>query len=318
MQLKESIPVLTKYVNSKSSKIKIAVAKALGEMNYEEAKEQLRLLSSDRDEYVQVAVEIAQQKQEKGYEAEAKNTDEVFHSIFFTPEWLLDEEWFEKNTAGFRMRYKMIKSQPLSRFANMDIMPDEMITQRRRAIQKELTSKLMGCTDVDEIISAKNVAQKQIDMLATKDQLIKAILDAPDGDLSPAASSNLNKALDFASEDVMRAVVIASVNKSNPIWVALLNIVIDQANDSSYIDLVIYSLACKLNSSALTPLIKLIDLERARYYLLYLYNYLYINTNAMKIRDLQVAKKTLRKLSINPQTAESIMVMLTVLQERMM
>jgi len=216
------------------------------------------------------------------------------------------------------LRYRNTKSLPLENFDDMEIMPDDMIMHRRKLIQKELTNKLMGCTDVDKIIEAKNSAQQQIEKLASKDQLIKAILEIEDADLTPNASANLNKALDSSSEDIMRAIVIASANKSQPIWIALLNRIIDLADNASYIDLIIYSLACKLNGTALTPLIKMIDKERSRYYLLYLYNYLYINKDAVSIRHLQTAKKTLRKMAISPQMAESVMLMLTVLQDRFM
>ncbi|MCD4830072.1 MAG: HEAT repeat domain-containing protein [Candidatus Cloacimonetes bacterium] len=301
MQLRDALPILKKYVMNHSNKIKIAVAKALSEMNIQESRKLLDILATDHDEYVRVAVDIARQKQSKGFELERTTITEVFRSLFGFTNWRLPDSWFSKVAEGFRKEYEAFRPQPIASFSNKNILTVDEIDHHRGRIQDELSEQLIGCTDVEKIIAAKETANSEINNMATREELIRSILEQSSDSNDDKAWAIYRQAFESGELEIVRALVIASATSQNLRWLEILDLVAQNEEFASLSDLVIFSITNKLNGRSLPILIRLLRKERARYYFLFFFNYFIIHPDKLSVDDLKLAKAALKQMDELPR-----------------
>ena len=316
MQLREAIPVLQKYVMNHSNKIKIALAKALSEMDTPETRKMLETLATDHDEYVRVAVDIARQKQTKGLELQRAPVHNVFSSLFSFTDWRLPVSWFSKLAESFRKEFEMHRPQPLANFANKTILDIDELDRRRGRIQDELADKLIGCTDVDVIMQAKEEANQKVESMATREELIRSILEEDCDNCGDDAWNILLLAIESGDEDIIRAIIIASATSANPRWLDVLDRIVQYDALHHLSDFVIFSATTKQSGGVLPIFIRLLDQERTRYYLLYFFNLFVTHPDMLELEHLRMAKEVLKeKTDISPQIAEAAKILLNSLVE---
>jgi len=316
MQLRESLPLLQKYISNHSNKIKIAVAKALSEMDTEESRKMLAMLAGDHDEYVRVAVDIARQKQDKGLELDRTTSSDLFRNLFQFTDWQLPDAWFNKLADAFRKNFEAAQPQPVETFAGKVILTQDELDHCRGLIQDELDEKLIGCTDVDAIISAKAEAGRRVDEMATRDDLIRSILDTDCNHCGEEAWNELIKQTKSSDSDVINALVIASAGSENPRWLEVLDLVLQQGHYAAYIDMIIYSAAQKRSGLVIPLLMRILESERARYYLLLYFNAFLVHPDLLLLDHIKAAKNVLaEKEDLNPQLKDAAKNLLNTLVE---
>ncbi len=294
MQLRESVPILQKYVMSTSTKTKIALAKALGDIYGDESLKMLEVLSKDGDEYVRVAADIALQKVNKGIELDPVDSYELFRSLFETTDWRLSDNWFEKTLHHFADSYERFDAIPLRDFAEKIIMNEDDLESKRNELDMHLSEKLIGSTDVEQIMDAKRETQSKKDRLVSREQLIHSILKCHDADMNRKDWDILDQALQSNDEEIIRAIVFASAKSTNPAWLDIFERILDTADYRSHVDLMIYSMFHKRCPKCLSILIRILDFERARYYILFFINRFSLDTGDYSMEDIKQCKAVLK------------------------
>jgi HEAT repeat protein len=316
MKLKEAIPTLERFIRSSSKKVKTSVAKALGELPYPESERLLLVLLQDADNYVKVAAEISLSKFKSGPPVSLPTTRGIFTQIMRQPDWRLTEEWFEKRFHEMETKYFEDESIPLSEFPSKIIIDKQNRAKRQKKIQDDLTKMLSGCTDVDKIIAAKTEAQKQIDRMATINELIKAILYAPNDNMAKAEIVTLRQALKTGHPEIVRAALLASCHSEEDHWLYVLEQIIYNYFDPRFIDLLIFSIVRKRNTNSLFLLTYLLSSERARYYYITLYNYLTVNTVFIETKDLDKIEKVVASIKLSKNIKEVVLYIVEKLRKK--
>ncbi len=315
MKMREAIPVLEKYSRSFSNKVKISVAKALGEMNTPESFNILKSLTNDKDEYVKVAAEIGLQKMEKGVVSDLNNFYEIFQSIFKMKDWKLSPDWFTKSFVNFKNFYDKYESKDIMLFDKASILDDTEMLRRKKKIQTDLNRKLIGSTDVNEIIRAKEQAAEEENSISTKGSLIKSMLQINSLKIKPEVWTIINSAVESNDSQVLKAVLLLSVNSRDKKWHNALKIVSEKVEHDHLIDLLIYSIFKKKSGLFLPIIISLLNKERARYYFLNLYNHYLLYPNEITVAHLREARKTAQDLNSAPQIKDALKHILNSLVE---
>ncbi len=301
MQLRESIPILHKFVMSTSSKIKIGLAKALGDIYGDQSTKMLQVLSKDGDEYVRVAADIALQKVNKGIELDPVDTYELFNSIFKKTDWRFSDSWFDKLLHQFVDPYSHHEPIPLRDFAEKIIMNEDELEEKRNELDQKLSEKLIRSTDVERIMEAKQDTQLKKNRLISREQLVLSILKLDPDDMNLKDWNILSQALQSNDEDIIRAIVFSSVKSTDPKWFSILQDVMDRIDYSSLVDLMIYSVFQKRCAKSLPILIRLFKHERARYYTLFFVNHYILNPGDLELSDLKECKEALATLTDIPK-----------------
>jgi HEAT repeat protein len=305
MQLREAIPMLSKYLVNPSGKLRIAVAKALGEIGTTSARDLLTTLGKDKDEYVRVAVEIARQKSERVGEFSHPDPALIFPSIFRPANWRLSEPWFRKTFDSFLEPYSHFEPKPLSAFEGRELVDEGVLENRRETIQNDLSARLIGCSDVNVIMQAKNDAQTQSDRLMPRGAFIRSILAT---DLLNPDDQRINQLLKWAesgNESIHLALILASAASTAPSWLKILKAIQLNNDQPAYYDPILFSVSRKLSGSSLSLLIRMIHYDRARYYLMYVIDFLMLNPDMVSTTDIREAKEALalsRSTNLNEAT----------------
>ncbi len=315
MKMREALPVLEKYSRSFSNKVKISVAKSLGEMNTPESYTILKSLSNDKDEYVKVAAEIGLQKMEKGVVSDLTNYFNIFQSIFKMRDWKLSPDWFTKSYINFVNFYDKYESKDIMLFDKASILDDMEMQRRKKKIQTDLNRKLIGSTNVDEIMKAKEKAALEENSISTKGSLIKSMLQLNSYKIKPEVWNIINSAVKSNDSQVLKAVLLLSVNSRDKKWHNALKIISEKVDHDHLIDLLIYSIFKKKSGLFLPIIITMLNKERARYYFLYLYNHYLLYSNEIAVTHLREARKTAQTLNAPPQIKEALKHILNSLVE---
>ena len=315
MKMREALPILEKYSRSFSNKVKISVAKALGEMNTPESLNILKSLTNDKDEYVKVAAEIALQKMEKGVVSDLSQFYEIFQSIFKMKDWKLSNDWFTKSFINFRNFYEKYESKEIMLFDKASILDDLEMQKRKKKIQTDLNRKLIGSTDVNEIIKAKEQATMMENSISTKGSLIKSLLQLNSLRIEPEVWSIINSAVKSSDSQVLKAILLLSVNSRDKKWHVPLKVISEKVEHDHLVDLLIYSIFKKKSGLFLPILITLLNKERSRYYFLNMYNHYLLYPNEIAVSHLREARKTAQTVDLPPQIKDALKHILNSLVE---
>ncbi len=317
MQLRESVPILQKYVMSSSSKTKIALAKALGDIYGDESLKMLDVISKDGDEYVRVAADIALQKVNKGIELDPVDSYTLFRSLFETTDWRLSDNWFEKTLHHFADPYERFDAIPLRDFSEKIIMNEDELEDKRNELDIQLSEILIGSTDVEKIMEAKRETQSKKDRLVSREQLIQSILKCHDSDMTRKDWDILEQALQSNDEDIIRSIIFASVKSCDPAWLGIFERILEKTDYRNHVDLIIYSIFHKHCSKCLPILIHLLEYERARYYLLFFINRFSLDSDNMNLEDIKFCKDTLlQQGNLAPDLSKAVKAVLNYMIEK--
>ncbi len=317
MQLRESIPILQKYVMSSSSKTKIALSKALGDIYSDESLRMLQVISKDGDEYVRVSADIALQKVNKGIELQPVDSYELFRSLFETTDWRLSENWYKKTLHHFADPYERFETIPLRDFSEKIIMNEDELEDKRNDLDMQLSEKLIGSMDVEKIMEAKGETQAKKDRLVSREKLIESILKCTEDNMTQSDWDILEQALKSKDEDIIRAIVFASVKSNDPKWLKIFEQIVATTDYRNLVDLMIYSMFHKRCSSCLPILIRLIDFERARYFLLFFVNQYSLDPLTLNLADIKKCKAILKEMDgLSAEMSKAISSVLNYLIEK--
>ncbi len=294
MHLKEGVKFLKKYIDHDSPKIRISVANALGEIPYQESLDLLKYISNDKDEYVKMSIEMAMEKILNPRQKIDTDIKDLFDSVMYETEWKIDKNLFEQYFNLFSRDYKNCKIYDLDYFADKIILTESEINERKEEINKKLTGILTGSTDIDEIVKAKEKANSDISKLASIKELINSILNIKDKDLNPQTLKLIDELMDTGNKNILQAIILVATKSSNKKWLSVIEKYVDEYYLEKDADLIISSLINKISSRILNILIKIGDNERARFYILYTYNYLIIHNDLISFSDLRNLKKMIK------------------------
>jgi HEAT repeat protein len=315
MQLVEAIPLLSKYLMHPSGKLRIAVAKALGEIGSAEARELLQILGKDKDQYVRVAVEIAQQKADRATDWAQPNYEQLFTNVFRSANWRLTETWLRKVYESFADPYSRYAPAPLESLLDHEILEENVLEKRKQNIQNELSAKLIGCTDVEQIVSFKNQAQAQIDHMIPKNLVVCSILAAATAEPDPKLVECLTRFASSGDEAIHTAIILSSAASSSSAWLPVLEAVLENRDAGAYYDPLLFSISRKLGGRALPLLTRLLHYDRARYYLLAFVDFFLLNSDRFSVNDIRESKKALLESKAPGLLLEATQSILNVLLE---
>ena len=297
-RLKEGLTVLNKLFKTNSNRIKIALSKALGDIGGSEALELLKTMLVSSDEYVRVAIEISIEKIAKGDEKAEIPFEARINNLITNIYYRLYDTKIEKIVQKFYNDYDEYNAIELREFRSKMVIDKEYIEDKKNQIQKQLTQILEGCTEVEKIIKAKEKAQREINSIVSKEDLVKSLLVLDAQKLSDDDMRMLFDIVDSKNEDLIKAILIVSLKEKSIRWLEIINGVLSLDSAYRYIDFALSSLSCKLSEKVLIMLIPHLNHGSVRYYYQYFMIRLLSSTMKLKSDTIQTIKESLATSSV--------------------
>ncbi|MCK9329796.1 MAG: hypothetical protein M0Q94_07975 [Candidatus Cloacimonetes bacterium] len=280
---REIITLLKKFIDSGSSKVKIAVAKTLGSFPYTESKNLLEKLKLERDEYLSVACEIALEKIEKNSDFTKTSFYKLINKILTNKSLSINESFISHNHSMLKTQYFGFKTKALSDFKGKSILDVKHYNQRKQIIEEQLEKKMLGNSNVENILELKKNAQEKINNMALKEELVVSILN-----LKPEAPDKEEAQILFdiiKSEDELfiKSFILATARSREITYLLFYEKILNLKTNCKYLDLILYAIINKIDNNSnkssrtLNLIAKFLGNDKVKYYFVYLINYFSIH-----------------------------------------
>ncbi|HPM00917.1 MAG TPA: HEAT repeat domain-containing protein [Candidatus Cloacimonadota bacterium] len=302
----EAINLLSKYSESSSPRLKLALAKALGNLPFKDSIKVLQKLSIDRDEYVKVTADISLEKLQRGAEIPLISFVEMIDNMLKENTWKLNEDWFTREYNLFYTRYSKFKIREINSFRRKTILDQDDYIAKIEQLKRELERNLKGNTDAQQIVQLKQQHDAQIKNMMLKEELVISLLVTEDKVLTQNDISMINSIIKSTDEILTKAILLNICKNDSNTWQSFMSPIISHRENAQFSDYIIFGLTHNMKFSRLNNIAALIQNDRAKFYLLFMFNYYLVNKNLIDKALLPNLYHTLAGTAIEPELKNNI------------
>ncbi len=316
---RDIVTLLKKFVDSSSSKVKIAVAKTLGSFPYTESKNLLEKLKMERDEYLSVAVEIAMEKIEKNSDFHKITFNKLIDMVLGNANLFVSEDFVLHNYSMLKTQYAGFQNKPLEEFAGKTILDINQYNKRKKKIDESLEAKMLGNSNVENILKLKNNATNLVNNMALKEELIVSLLNLNNHKPDKESAKIIFDIIKSQDETFIKAFILATAKSTETAYLSFYEKILNLSSSNKYLDFILYSMTNKLDSNSVKSvgiinlILKFLDNDKVKYYFVYLINYFSINKSLLTKDKCAELIKEISDYDIEENTKKSCIKLISLL-----
>lgn len=311
---REIIPLLQKLLESNSSKVKIAVAKTLGSFPYSESKRLLEKLKMEKDEYVLVTADIALEKIEKNTDFYNTPFYILLSKILGVSNLSINEDFINHNYNLLKTQYAEFQSHELSFFIGKTIVDYNSLDSKIKKIDDELEKKLTGNTDVDSIVSLKEIAEKEKEKFCLREELLISIIELNLKKLTNEEAQIIFDILKTENETYIKAFLLATAMLEDVSYLTFYDKILNMKDSYKYLEYILYSITKKLSSKSgknISMISAFLDNDKVKYYFVFLINFYIIHPALFKKEKAQELLSKISSYNIDKEVKKSAIDLIT-------